>query len=279
MVSTAFNRAGIRTVLATALCAAALTTFTPAVGTATPAATGTAAAEATGLVGDVTRAQSEMDRLALEIGGLHEEVNKALVDLHDAQGTAEQARQAVLAARAELDETQGKIEEAQQRLDEISRAAYRRTTTPPAVATLAGEDASNDSLDRQTYLRTNAEKQRAAIDELDQLRTEQANRESQLRLARDSPSSARPGRSPGRRTHGRPSNGTTVRSASSRRSATASPPSGMPRRASWTRRATRSPRATPSSRMRRSTGRLSPPARPPKTWRQQTPRLPTTPAA
>lgn len=185
MVSTAFNRAGIRTVLATALCAAALTTFTPAVGTATPAATGTAAAEATGLVGDVTRAQSEMDRLALEIGGLHEEVNKALVDLHDAQGTAEQARQAVLAARAELDETQGKIEEAQQRLDEISRAAYRRTTTPPAVATLAGEDASNDSLDRQTYLRTNAEKQRAAIDELDQLRTEQANRESQLRLARD----------------------------------------------------------------------------------------------
>lgn len=185
MVPTTFNRARMRTVLATALCAAALTAFTPAVGTATPAATGTAAAEATGLVGDVTRAQSEMDRLALEIGGLHEEVNKALVDLHDAQGTAEQARQAVLAARAELDETQGKIEEAQQRLDEISRVAYRRTTTPPAVATLAGEDASNDSLDRQTYLRTNAEKQRAAIEELDQLRTEQANRESQLRLARD----------------------------------------------------------------------------------------------
>ena len=56
MVPTTFNRARMRTVLATALCAAALTAFTPAVGTATPAATGTAAAEATGLVGDVTHA-------------------------------------------------------------------------------------------------------------------------------------------------------------------------------------------------------------------------------
>ncbi|RSZ63589.1 hydrolase [Corynebacterium hylobatis] len=126
-----------------------------------------------------------MDRLTLEIGGLHEGVNKALVDLHDAQATAEQARQAVITARAELDETQAKIEEAQAQLDEISRAAYRRTTTPTAVATLAGEEASDNSLDRRTYLRTHAEKQRAAIEELDQLRTEQANRESQLRLARD----------------------------------------------------------------------------------------------
>nr|WP_304503708.1 NlpC/P60 family protein [Corynebacterium lemuris] len=172
----------MRTVLATALCLATLTAFQPVVATAVPE---TPAATATGLVGDITRTESEMDRLALEIGGLHEGVNKALVDLHDAQATAEQARQAVITARAELDETQAKIEEAQARLDEISRAAYRRTTTPTAVATLAGEEASENSLDRRTYLRTHAEKQRAAIEKLDQLRTEQANRESQLRLARD----------------------------------------------------------------------------------------------
>jgi peptidoglycan DL-endopeptidase RipA len=179
---TTLNRARLRTVLATALCMVTLTAFQPVVASATP---GAPAATATGLVGEITRTESEMDRLTLEIGGLHEEVNKALVDLHDAQATAEQARQAVITARAELDETQAKIEDAQTRLDEISRAAYRRTTTPTAVATLAGEEASENSLDRRTYLRTHAEKQRAAIEELDQLRTEQANRESQLRLARD----------------------------------------------------------------------------------------------
>lgn len=182
MARTTLNRARLRTVLATALCVATLTAFQPVPATAVPEPP---AVTATGLVGDITRTESEMDRLALEIGGLHEEVNKSLVDLHDAQATAEQARQAVLTARAELDETQAKIEAAQARLDEISRAAYRRTTTPTAVATLAGEQASENSLDRRTYLRTQSEKQRNAIEELDQLRTEQANRESQLRLARD----------------------------------------------------------------------------------------------
>lgn len=185
MAPTTLTRARLRTVIATALCAATLTAVTPAVVSATPEADPTTESAAAGLVNDVTRTQAEMDRLALEIGGLHEEVNKALVDLHDAQATAEQARQAVIVARAQLDETQKKIEEAQARLDEISRAAYRRTATPTAVATLAGEEASNDSLDRQTYLRTNAEKQRAVIEELDQLRTEQANRESELRHLRN----------------------------------------------------------------------------------------------
>lgn len=185
MDPTTLTRTRLRTVIATALCAATLTAVTPAVVSATPEANPTTESAAAGLVNDVTRTQAEMDRLALEIGGLHEEVNKALVDLHDAQATAEQARQAVIIARAQLDETQEKIEEAQARLDEISRAAYRRTASPTAVATLAGEEASNDSLDRQTYLRTNAEKQRAAIEELDQLRTEQANRESELRHLRN----------------------------------------------------------------------------------------------
>ena len=184
MAPTTLVHARLRSVFATALCAASLTAFTPAVSHATPASPATAESAAE-LVNDVTRTQAEMDRLALEIGGLHEEVNKALVDLHDAQATAEQARQAVVVARAQLTETQARIEEAQARLDEISRAAYRRTATPAAVATLAGEEASERSLDRQTYLRTTAEKQRAAVEELDQLRTEQANRESELRQLRN----------------------------------------------------------------------------------------------
>lgn len=84
MAPTTLTRARLRTVIATALCAATLTAVTPAVVSATPEANPTTESAAAGLVNDVTRTQAEMDRLALEIGGLHEEVNKALVDLHDA---------------------------------------------------------------------------------------------------------------------------------------------------------------------------------------------------
>ena len=44
---------------------------------------------------------------------------------------------------------------------------------------------AEDTLDRHTLLRTNADKQRDAMTELDKLRTQQTNEESSLRAARD----------------------------------------------------------------------------------------------
>lgn len=189
------SRAHMRTVLAVALSAATLSSFTPALAqpvnpddatiTRAQEAVGAGEASVSELVGTLASTQSELDGLELELGALREAVNKALVDLHDAQASAEQARQGVIAARAELEGTQKALEEAQAALDETSRAAYRRSTTPTAIATLAGEEASTNSLDRQTFLRTNAEKQREKVEELDRLRTEQANKESQLRAVRN----------------------------------------------------------------------------------------------
>lgn len=142
-------------------------------------------ATVSGLAGEISRSQEEVNRLELEIGALRESVNKALVDLHDAQATAEQARQAVTASRERLEDTQTEIDAAQGVMDEISRSAYRNGAKSAAVTNAAGGDSAEDALDRRTFLRVSAEEQRTAIDKLDALRTRQANEESQLRAARD----------------------------------------------------------------------------------------------
>lgn len=149
------------------------------------AAVGSSASRVAQLVAAISESDSRVAKLELDMGNLREAVNKALVDLKDAQARAEQARQSVASARKDLDSTQSEIEKAQAKLDEISRAAYRKGATAPGIAGVSGKGSSEDALVRQTYLRTSAEKQRATIERLDQLRTEQANEESKLRHARD----------------------------------------------------------------------------------------------
>lgn len=141
-------------------------------------------ADVASLATSLSQTEADIARLENEMGGLREAVNKALVDLHDAQATAERARQESKAARAELDDTQAKMTKAQATLDEISRTAYRGGGTGAPIGEISGSRNSEDSLDRQTFLRVQTEKQRAAIAELDRLRTEKANNESALREAR-----------------------------------------------------------------------------------------------
>lgn len=134
----------------------------------------------TDLVSQVSTAESELQSLEREIGAQREAANRALVDLHDAQIKAEQARRGVEAARAALEGTQEEIEEAQKILDEISNATYRMSSQPSAVSA-SGSTNAEDTLARQSYLRTQADEQRALIDQLDELRTQQANEESRER--------------------------------------------------------------------------------------------------
>ncbi|MCK7664238.1 NlpC/P60 family protein [Corynebacterium sp. CCM 9185] len=136
------------------------------------------------LAAGLSAAQDQIAGLENEMGRLREAVNKALVDLHDAQAGAEQARQNTRGARADLEETQEQLSSEQSKLDEISRSAYRRGTTSLAVSGLAGAKSADAALDRQTFLRTTAAKQQRVLDSLDRLRTENANEESQLRVAR-----------------------------------------------------------------------------------------------
>ncbi|GGG68255.1 cell wall-associated hydrolase [Corynebacterium pelargi] len=147
---------------------------------------GQAEGRVSALVSSVSESDAEISQLEMEMGGLRESVNKALVDYHDAETSAEQAREGVKRARAKLDQTQSEIEEAQKVLDEISRSEYRRQGgNNRGVSELAGAETSEDALDRQTFKRVNAEKQRETVEKLDKLRTEQANEESRLREARN----------------------------------------------------------------------------------------------
>ncbi|MEJ4100071.1 NlpC/P60 family protein [Corynebacterium mastitidis] len=183
-------RAGVATVV----CVCSLGTALPVAAAPTnpsdddlaraQAALETGAASVAELAGQVTSAQERLSELELSMGQLREAVNKSLVDLHDAQGTAERARQTAAAAKTELGTSQQELEKAQNTLNEISRTAYRRGASNPLGA-VSGETTSEDSLDRSTYLRTNADKQRAAIEALDRARTVTANKESELRQARN----------------------------------------------------------------------------------------------
>lgn len=134
------------------------------------------------IISEISQGEAEIDRLNLEIGGLAESVNQALVDLHDAQSLAEQARRGASAARDRLNETQVDVERAQSELDEISRSAYRSSNGGGARVQANG-DARKDSLDRQTYLRKESEGKRATLEELQRTRTQAANEESTLRQA------------------------------------------------------------------------------------------------
>ncbi|WPF69702.1 NlpC/P60 family protein [Corynebacterium sp. 21KM1197] len=184
----------VRVSVATVVCASSLSAIMPVAAAPTnPSdddlerahrALESGAASVADLAGQVSSAQERLARLELSMGELREAVNKSLVDLHDAQGTAEQARQAAAAAKTELGNSQKELEKAQGTLNEISRTAYRRGASSPLGA-VSGESTSEEALDRNTYLRTNSEKQRQAIEELDRARTITANKESELREARN----------------------------------------------------------------------------------------------
>ncbi|WJZ02682.1 Peptidoglycan endopeptidase RipA precursor [Corynebacterium freiburgense] len=135
------------------------------------------------LVTSISEKDAEVRRLENEMGGLREAVNKAIVDLHDAQATAETARQDARNARTRLQDTQSNLEQAQAALDEIARTAYRRGASSPGVAGMSGKSTDRNGLDRQTFLRMRAENQQKVIERLERLRTEEANQDSLLRQA------------------------------------------------------------------------------------------------
>lgn len=136
----------------------------------------------TAIISSISSHEADIDRINLEIGNLREAVNQALVDLHDAQSLAEQARQGAAEARKRLEETQAEVERAQRELDQISRSSYR-SSGANGTPVHADADARKDSLDRQTYLRKESKVKQRTLEELQRARTEAANEESTLRQA------------------------------------------------------------------------------------------------
>ncbi|MCZ9292799.1 NlpC/P60 family protein [Corynebacterium sp. c8Ua_144] len=135
------------------------------------------------LVTAVSRAQANVDSLNLDLGGLQESVNQSLVDLHDAQVKAEQARRGKDEAKRRLDEAQERVDVLRAELDELSRSQYRGATPSDALVAVSGKDTQRDVLDRSLFLRQRSEEKRAKLAEAEQARAEAANEEATLREA------------------------------------------------------------------------------------------------
>ncbi|WP_311390421.1 DIP1281 family NlpC/P60 protein [Corynebacterium haemomassiliense] len=176
---TRFGRA--RNALGAAACAA---TISMAAGLVSPAANGQSSTSAMGeLVTAVSRAQANVDALNLDLGGLQESVNQSLVDLHDAQVKAEQARRGKDEAKRRLDEAQERVDVLRAELDDLSRSQYRGASPSDALVAVSGKDTQRDVLDRSLFLRQRSEEKRAKLAEAEQARAEAANEEAMLREA------------------------------------------------------------------------------------------------
>lgn len=176
---TRFGRA--RNVLGAAACAA---TISMAAGLVSPAANGQSSTSAMGeLVTAVSRAQANVDALNLDLGGLQESVNQSLVDLHDAQVKAEQARRGKDEAKRRLNEAQERVDALRAELDDLSRSQYRGASPSDALVAVSGKDTQRDVLDRSLFLRQRSEEKRAKLAEAEQARAEAANEEATLRQA------------------------------------------------------------------------------------------------
>ncbi|WP_342319760.1 NlpC/P60 family protein [Corynebacterium mayonis] len=140
-------------------------------------------APATSLVAAISQAQARVDALNLEIGSQREAMNQALVDLHDAQSRAEQARRGAESARQRLSDSQAAVEAARRELDEVTRSHYRFKGTASAFGATAGTHGRKDVLDRSLYLRQQVQEKRAKLEDVKNARITAANEESILREA------------------------------------------------------------------------------------------------
>ncbi|QPK82380.1 C40 family peptidase [Corynebacterium qintianiae] len=140
-------------------------------------------ASAAALVGAISTSQGRIDQLDVAIGDLRESVNQALVDLHDAQALAEQARRGAEEAQRRLEQSQRDVEAARRDLAGLTRTQYRSQGSPSALEGLGSSSAQRDVLDRSLFLRQQAAAKQARLDDVERSRAEAANEESRLRLA------------------------------------------------------------------------------------------------
>ncbi|WP_287861813.1 DIP1281 family NlpC/P60 protein [Corynebacterium sp.] len=143
------------------------------------------------LVGQVSRAKTQVSNMETLMGSLREDANKARVDLTKSQDQAQKAQNKVVDARGRLKSSDSAVSKAQAKLNDIARSAYAQGgDASPINLAASGSDAVGDTLDRSSYIQAAAKKQQGEVDRLDLARTQNANEESSLRDSRDKANSA-----------------------------------------------------------------------------------------
>jgi cell wall-associated NlpC family hydrolase len=132
------------------------------------------------LIADVAEANQQLQDLGARIQQQKESVNKALVDLQTAREDAGSAQQEVEAGRAAIVEADAKIVAAQERFNTFAASTY---VNGPSDSYLTASDPS-EMIAAAAAGRTLALSSQQALDNLKRARTEQLNKESAARLAK-----------------------------------------------------------------------------------------------
>ncbi|QNG21327.1 C40 family peptidase [Rhodococcus triatomae] len=142
------------------------------------------AGEVSALINLVAAADQRLAELDNEVAVRRESVNKALVDLQNARSAADAAASAVFASQEGLRDAAAQIDLAQTDFDEYAVSSYVRGTNVSSLSAYLGAGAPDDVLDRAQALKLISVSRNAVLDELQRARTEQANRDSAAREAK-----------------------------------------------------------------------------------------------
>jgi len=164
----------VRPVIPSAL-SAALLVCTPGLAQGDPNADRLAA-----LIANVAQANQRLENLSAEIQTAQESVNKALVDVETARDNATAAEHDLEGSQQGVKDANAAIAAAQHRFDTFAAATYMNGPSGSYLTAASPEDI----IATETAARTLAASSQAVMDNLQRARTDQVNKESAARLAR-----------------------------------------------------------------------------------------------
>jgi cell wall-associated NlpC family hydrolase len=132
------------------------------------------------LVAAVANANQKLQDLGAQIQGQQERINKSLVDVQTARDSAATAQQEIDASQTGLKDANANIAAAQRRFDTFAASTY---VNGPSGSYLTASDPA-DVLDTASTGQTLSMSTQQAMTDLLQARTEQVNKESAARLAK-----------------------------------------------------------------------------------------------
>ncbi|MGH3597948.1 MAG: coiled-coil domain-containing protein, partial [Mycobacterium sp.] len=132
------------------------------------------------LIADVAQSNQRLQDLSAEIETEQESVNKALVDVETARDNAAAAQHNVEAGRQAVTDANAAIAAAQKRFDAFAVATYVNGPSDSYLRATSPDDIIATAAAGQTL----AASSRRVMDNLQRARTEQVNKESAARLAK-----------------------------------------------------------------------------------------------
>ena len=156
---------------------AVLLVCTPAPG---PAAADPAADSMAALIADVAKANQRLEDLTAEIQTEQESVNKAMVDVETARETADAAGHDVEVSQQAVKDANGAIAAAQRKFNAFAAATYMNGPSGSYLSATSPDDI----IATATAAKTLAASSQAVLTSLQRAQTEQVNKESAARLAK-----------------------------------------------------------------------------------------------